>query len=298
MYDHKIEDSNKKIRFVTVLSIVGNTALSAIKVAVGLLTGSIALIADGVHSVSDMVTDVAVLLGIHFGSKQADKTHPYGHGRIETFSAGFIALVLVFGGAAMIYYAAFNMTKCEIIQPHIAVLFVAAASVILKEMLYKITKKVAIKTHSSALYANAWHHRSDSFSSIVVLVGFASQKFGFHYGDQVAAVAVGLMIILVGIRIMGDCFRELAESAVDSETLDDIENIIQSNSSIRQWHKLRTRTVGREIFLDLHILVDPQLNITAAHEIAESLEEALHRQINQPVNITVHIEPDVPELRK
>lgn len=298
MYDHKIEDSNKKIRFVTVLSIVGNTALSAVKVAVGLLTGSIALIADGVHSVSDMVTDVAVLLGIHFGSKQADKTHPYGHGRIETFSAGFIALVLVFGGAAMIYYAAFNMTKGEIVQPHIAVLFVAAASVILKEMLYKITKKVAIKTHSSALYANAWHHRSDSFSSIVVLVGFASQKFGFHYGDQIAAIAVGLMIILVGIRIMGDCFRELAESAVDSETLDDIENIIQSNSSIRQWHKLRTRTVGREIFLDLHILVDPQLNITAAHEIAESLEEALHRQINQPVNITVHIEPDVPELRK
>ncbi len=298
MYDHKIEDSNKKIRFVTVLSIVGNTVLSAVKVAVGLLTGSIALIADGVHSVSDMATDVAVLLGIHFGSKQADKTHPYGHGRIETFSAGFIALVLVFGGAAMIYYAAFNMTKGEIVQPHIAVLFVAAASVILKEMLYKITKKVAIKTHSSALYANAWHHRSDSFSSIVVLVGFASQKFGFHYGDQVAAVAVGLMIILVGIRIMGDCFRELAESAVDSETLDDIENIIRSNSSIRQWHKLRTRTIGREIFLDLHILVDPQLNITTAHEIAESLEEALHRQINQPVNITVHIEPDVPELRK
>jgi len=298
MYNHKIEDSNKQIRHVTNLGIVGNIVLTVVKVAVGILTGSIALIADGIHSLSDMATDVAVLLGVHYGSKRPDEAHPYGHGRIETFSAGFIALVLVLGGAGMIYYAAFDITKGEIIKPHITILIVAVASVIVKELLYKITKKVAIKSHSSALYANAWHHRSDSLSSIVVLVGFTSQRFGFNYGDQIAAVAVGLMIVLVGIRVMGECLHELTESAVDSETIGEIENIIRSNSSIEQWHKLRTRVIGREVFLDLHILVDPELKITAAHEIAESLENTMHEHITRPVNITVHIEPNLPELRK
>ncbi|MBW8002229.1 MAG: cation transporter [Planctomycetes bacterium] len=298
MQNHKIEDSNKQIRYVTNLGIVGNVILAIVKVGVGFLTGSIALIADGIHSLSDMATDVAVLLGVHYGSKQPDKKHPYGHGRIETFSAGFIALVLVFGGAGMIYYAAFDISRSKIMEPHITILIVAIASVIIKEMLYKITKKVAIESHSSALYANAWHHRSDSLSSIVVLVGFTSQRLGFGYGDQIAAVAVGLMIVMVGIRVMRECLRELTESAVDSETIDEIKNIIKSNPSIEQWHKLRTRTVGREVFLDLHILVNPELTITAAHEIAESLENTMHEHITRPVNITVHIEPNLPELRK
>ncbi|MBA7660723.1 Magnetosome protein MamB [subsurface metagenome] len=123
-------------------------------------------------------------------------------------------------------------------------------------------------------------------------------EFGFGYGDQVAAIAVGLMIIWVGVRVVGDSMRELTEGAVDSDTVERIRDVINANSSIRQWHKLRTRTVGREVFLDLHILVDPDLNISAAHKISESLETALNEQITRPVNITVHIEPDIPTLRK
>jgi divalent metal cation (Fe/Co/Zn/Cd) transporter len=133
---------------------------------------------------------------------------------------------------------------------------------------------------------------------VAVVVGFISLKFGFDYGDQIAAVAVGLMIILVAVRVISDCLRELTEGAVDSGTIEHIENVINANASIRQWHKLRSRTVGREVFLDLHILVDPDLTIAAAHEIAESLESTLHEQITRPVNITVHIEPDIPALRK
>ncbi|UCE99819.1 MAG: cation transporter [Planctomycetota bacterium] len=298
MHNHNIESDNKQIRFVTKLGILGNFVLSAVKVVVGILAGSIALIADGIHSLSDMATDFAVLLGVYFGSKQPDKNHPYGHGRIETFASVFIALVLVLGGMAMIYYAAVDITKGHIKTAHTAVLVVAVISIISKEFLYRVTKKVAIKTHSSALYANAWHHRSDALSSVAVVIGFVSLKAGFGYGDQIAAIAVGLMIILVGVRVLGDCLRELTESAIDSHTVERIENIINANSSIRQWHKLRTRTVGREVFLDLHILVEPELDVAAAHEIAESLESALHEQITRPVNVTVHIEPDMPELRK
>ncbi len=290
--------AGRGIRAVTKIGIVVNIALFAAKFVVGFFSGSIALIADGIHSLSDMTTDVAVLLGHYFGSKEPDQKHPYGHGRVETFSAVFIALILMLVGSAMIYYAAIDMAKGNVADPGIAVLAVASISVVAKELLYRLTKRVAVKFHSSALYANAWHQRSDALSSVAVVIGFVSLKFGFEYGDQIAAVAVGLMIIFVGVRIIGDCLHELTESAIDTDTIEHIKNIINSDSSIRQWHKLRTRTVGREVFLDLHILVDPDLDIAAAHEIAESLENALDEQIAQPVNITVHIEPDIPDLRK
>ena len=298
MHNQKIELANKKIRFVTNLSIVGNIVLSAVKVGVGLFSGSMALVNDGIHSLSDMTTDIAVLLGIHFGSKQPDESHPYGHGRIETFSAGFIGIVLAGIGAAMIYRAAVSIVAGKYRSLGFIVLFVPLISIIVKEFLYIITRKVAVQSHSPSLYANAWHHRSDALSSVAVVIGFVSLRLGFKYGDQIAAVAVGLMIILVGAKVIGDCLRELTESAVDSDTIEHIKHIISADSSIRQWHKLRTRTVGREVFLDLHILVAPDLNIAAAHEIAESLENALQEQIARPVNITVHIEPDIPALRK
>ena len=298
MQSHKQKIARKQIKSVTNLAIATNTVLFVLKLSVGFLTGSIALIADGIHSLSDMTTDLAVLLGVHFGSKEADQDHPYGHGRVETFSAAFIALFLVFVGSAMIYYAAIDITKGNVTDFHIVVLIVAIVSIIVKELLYRVTKRAAIKSHSSALYANAWHQRSDALSSVAVVVGFISLKAGFNFGDQIAAIVVGLMIILVGVRVLVDCLRELTESAVDRDTIEHIKSIINADSSIRQWHKLRTRTVGREVFLDLHILVDPDLNIAAAHKISESLENTLHEQIARPVNITVHIEPDTPELRK
>lgn len=298
MHNQKMKLANKKIRFVTNLSIAGNIVLSAVKVGVGLFAGSMALVNDGIHSLSDMTTDIAVLLGIHFGSKQPDESHPYGHGRIETFAAGFIGIVLAGIGAVMIYRAAVAIAAGKYRSLGFIVLFVALISIIVKELLYIITRRVAVKTHSSTLYANAWHHRSDALSSIVVVIGFVSLRLGFKYGDQMAAVGVGLMVVLVGARVMGDCLRELTEAAADADTIERIKQIINSNSSIRQWHKLRSRTVGREVFLDLHILVDPGLNVAGAHEIAEGLERALHEQISRPVNITVHIEPDVPALRK
>jgi cation diffusion facilitator family transporter len=198
----------------------------------------------------------------------------------------------------MIYYATMAIARGEITVPRIGVLIAALFSIAAKEWLYRITTQAAVQSNSPALYANAWHHRSDALSSIAVMIGFVSLELGFGHGDQIAAIAVGLMVIFVGVQVIGDCLRELAESAVDSDTIEHIKQIINSDASIQHWHKLRTRTVGREVFLDLHILVDPQLNIAAAHEVAERLEQALDKEISRPVNITIHVEPDVPELRK
>ena len=290
--------AGRQIKSVTYLGIGINIALTVIKVVIGLLSGSLALLADGIHSLSDIATDAVVLLGLRLSSKEPDQCHPYGHGRAETFSAGLVALILIVVGGAMIYYATMAIARDETTTPRIGVLIAAIFSIAAKEWLYRVTKKAAIQSNSPALYANAWHHRSDAFSSIAVVIGFISLEFGFGHGDQTAAIAVGLMIIFVGVRIIGDCMRELTESAIDADTIEHIKQIINSDSSIRQWHKLRTRTVGRELFLDLHILVDPELNISAAHEIAERLENTLDDEISRPVNITVHIEPDTPELRK
>ncbi|HUW18537.1 MAG TPA: cation diffusion facilitator family transporter [Sedimentisphaerales bacterium] len=294
----KKELASKQIRSVTNLSLIINLALMAAKFVIGLLSGSAAVVSDAIHSLSDMITDLAVIFGVHFGSKKPDTEHPYGHGRIETFSGAFVAVALVTVGLGMIYYAARDITRGKIVVPNTAMFAVTIGSIIFKEWLYQITKRVAIRSHSPAAYANAWHHRSDALSSVAVLIGIVSLKLGFKYGDEVAAIAVGLMVVFVGINIIGDCLHELTERAVDEQTIERIKSIINADSSIRQWHELRSRTVGREVFLDLHILVDPGLNIATAHEIAETLEKAVHEQISRPVNIIVHVEPDLPDLRR
>lgn len=298
MNNNKQDIAGKKIQSITYLGMAVNFALAVVKSVIGVLAGSLSLVADGIHSLSDLATDVAVLLGLRLGSKEPDQSHPYGHGRAETFSAGVIALVLIFVGGAMIYYATIAIARDETTVPRMGVLAAAIISIAAKEWLYRVTQKTAIQFHSPALYANAWHHRSDAFSSVAVAVGFVSQVFGFGHGDQVAAITVGLMIIWVGVRVVSDTLRELTEAAADSDTNNRIKNIINSDSSIRQWHKLRTRMVGREIFLDLHILVDPDLNITAAHQITERLEKTLVDQIMRPINIIIHVEPDTPEMRR
>jgi len=296
--DENKHDGAKQIRDVTYLGIVINIALAIVKIAVGLLAASLALVADGVHSLSDLATDAVLLLGVRLGAKGPDGSHQYGHGRAETFAGGLIALILIFVGGAMMYYATIAIAKDEVTPSNVGVLAAAIVSIAAKEWLYRATQKVAVKSHSPALYANAWHHRSDALSSVAVVVGHLSLKLGFSHGDQAAAIAVGTMVIWVGIKIISDCVRELAETSVDVDTIEHIKGIIDSDISVRNWHKLRTRTVGREVFLDLHILVDPDLNVTAAHEIAERLEKALDEQIMRPINITIHIEPDAPELRK
>jgi cation diffusion facilitator family transporter len=296
--ENKQEVAARQIKSITYIGMAVNIALATVKIAIGLLAASLALVADGIHSLSDLATDAVVLWGVRLGSKEPDPSHPYGHGRAETLAAGLIAVILISVGGAMIYYATMAIARDEVTAPRVAVLIAAIVSIVAKEWLYRATQRIAIRSQSPALYANAWHHRSDALSSVAVVIGFAVLQFGFGHGDQVAAISVGLMVMWVGFKVIGDCLRELAESAVDQDTIEHIKQIISSNSSIRQWHKLRTRTVGREVFLDLHILVDPDLNVTAAHEITVSLEEALDEQIKRPINITIHIEPHTPELPK
>jgi cation diffusion facilitator family transporter len=299
MVEDKQSIAARNIRRVTYFSIAANILIVVpVKFAVGFLTGSLSLVADGIHSVSDLITDFAVILGLYLGSKKPDLNHPYGHGKLETLSAAAIAVGLLVVGLAMVYYAAHDIAMGNVHRPGNLVLAAAVLAIAVKEIIYRVTKAVALKYHCPAALANAWHDRTEALSSVAVIIGFVSQKFGFNYGDQVAAVVVGIMVSLVAAGIIRNCLAELTEQAVDKATLDHIQNIIKSDGQVRQWHRLRTRAVGREIFLDLHILVDPGLSISAAHEISERLETALHKQLTRPVNIIIHVEPDIPQLRK
>ncbi|MCK4959118.1 MAG: cation transporter, partial [Planctomycetes bacterium] len=224
MNNNIIESGNRQIKVVTYAGIVTNVALAAVKMLVGLAAGSIALVADSVHSLSDMVTDIAVLLGVHLGSRGPDSKHPYGHGRRETFSSLFVAATLIVVGGFMIYRACLVIARSRVdIEPGCVVgwevFSVAVVSIVLKELLYQATRRVAVRTHSSVTYANAWHHRSDALSSVAVVIGFAALEFGYVHGDSIAAVAVGLMIIFVGVRIVGKCIDEFAEASVDEATV-------------------------------------------------------------------------------
>lgn len=298
-----VQSTNSSIRRVTYAGMLINVLLSIVKCTVGLAVGSISLFADGIHSLSDLLTDAAVLVGIHLGSREPDADHPYGHGRFETFSTAFVAVVLIAVGVGMIYKASGDIAKMhatgvETVTISTWVIWVALLSVISKEVLYQWTRIVAIRVHSSVVYANAWHHRSDALSSVAVIIGAIAVKFGYPHGDQLGAIVVGIMIILVGVKVIGQCISEFSERAVDARIVDQIQKIIESEKRIRGWHQLRTRSAGREIFLDLHILVDPELTVTDGHEISECLERTLIEQIPQPMNIIIHIEPDIPRMRR
>ena len=299
MNEDKQTTATKQLRRVTYLSIFANVfILVPSKFIVGFLTGSLSLVADAVHSVTDMLTDFAVLLGIYFGSNKPDLDHPYGHGKLETLSASAIALGLLAVGLGMVYYAAHDIAKGIVRHPSNLVLAVAIIAIAVKEVVFRVTRAVATKYHCPAALANAWHDRADALSSVAVVVGVIALKFGFEYGDQVAAIVVGIMISLVATGIFRDCLAEFTEKAIDQATLEQIKDVISANGQVRQYHRLRSRAVGREIFLDLHILVDPNLSISAAHEISEKLETTLQQQLTRPVNIIVHVEPDLPQLRK
>ncbi|MFA5291693.1 MAG: cation diffusion facilitator family transporter [Phycisphaerae bacterium] len=290
--EQKNNEAFDQIIKVTWLGIFINLSLVIAKIITGLIVSSMAMVADGFHSLSDLMTDFAIILGVKISKKEPDKDHPYGHGWAENFITVFTGIPLGIAGGYMVIKAVHSIADHKISQIGMPVLTVAVIAIILKEYSFVVTKRVAVRLSSSMLYANAWDHRSDALSSLAVAIGAISSMLGLAYADQMAAIFVGLMIVFVAIKILKDSIGQFTARAVDEKTNQQIKQIISSQPQIRNWHKLRTRTVGRELFMDLHILVDPTLSITAAHDIAEALENEMHRQISQPVNIVIHIEPN------
>lgn len=284
-------DSYKRIRRVTLLGVLANFLLAVVKLLAGILLGSFALVADAIHSLSDLATDLITLAGTAIASRPPDPGHPYGHGRFDTVAALLVGAALIGGGVYIGWEAGLSLSRGEESTIGYPVLAIAAVSILAKEWLYRVTRKVAVEEHSPALHANAWHHRSDALSSVAVLVGAVASLLGWPYGDQAAALAVGLLIIAVGIRLLSSVFTELTESSITEEDQLRVIRAVESVPGVRGWHRLRTRLVGREVYMDIHVLVEDNISLVEAHNICTAVEEAASTCLDRPVNIVVHCEP-------
>ncbi len=281
----------KAIRSITFWGVAVNAFLIIIKLISGILIRSSALIADSVHSMSDLTTDFVVLIGTRLSHRPPDSTHPYGHKRFETIAAQLIASILIVVSFGLLWSAGASIYYHRQYFPGYLMLIVAVISVVAKEALFYTTRKVSKATGSAALYANAWHHRSDSLSSMAVLIGGVASLWGWGYADQAATVAVALMIMGIAGKIFLEGVVELSEHAADRESIQKLEAVLKDEQEVSGWHALRTRKLGGELFADVHILVDPRISVLKGHEISEKIEEKIKSVLSKPVNVLIHIEP-------
>lgn len=286
----------KKAKTVTLIGAFANACLGVLKIVYGLIGHSSALLADGVHSLSDLLTDMLVVLASKYGSIAADENHPYGHQRIETAATMFLSLLLIVVGVGVvtdgIRHFIMHSTK-----PHgVEVLSVAVLSILVNELLFHYTKRVGVNIRSQLLIANAWHHRSDAISSFVVLVGVMGSMMGYHHLDAVAACVVGLMIIQMGGKIGWNSINELTDAGVDASTLVKMESLIINCSGVVALHQLRTRSMGGAIFVDVHVMVSEDISVSEGHHIAQQVASTLRQEIALIADVTVHVDPEDDEV--
>ncbi len=287
----------KEARHVTLISAVINLWLGLIKLFFGWLGSSQALIADGVHSLSDLITDALVLFAARIGAQAADSDHPYGHGRIETAASVALAVLLIIVGLGILIDAGVHLFGFAARhKPSWYVLVIAFVSVFANEWLYRYTMKIAKRINSNLLRANAWHNRSDALSSLVVLIGVGGSLLGFTWMDALAAAIVSLMIIKMGWNIGWSSVRELVDTGLDEAMLAKIQQQITSVAGVRALHMLRTRLMAGDILVDVHILVEPRVSVSEGHYIGDQVRNALVKGVSEVKDVTVHVDPEDDEV--
>jgi len=286
----------KSIRFVTIVGALVNIILAVLKIIIGKIAFSHALLVDGIHSLSALLSDALVLYASKKASIKPDNDHPYGHARIETFFTVIFGIILILVGVGIIYDAIERLYQHEEIQvPLMEALVVAFISVVSKEVLYQYTQFYAKKLHSSLLKANAWHHRSDAVSSIVVLIGVAGGMYGLPYLDSVAAVIVAMMIVKIGWDLMYESANELVDKGVDKEELREITESVEKIPDVVHMHSLRTRHMGGKILVDVHVQVEQHISVSEGHRIADEVHYFLRQHFEKITEVLVHIDPEDDE---
>lgn len=292
------EDRTKEAERVTLAGSAVNIFLTILKITAGLLGNSSAMVADGVHSFSDLITDIAVLFGIRLADRPEDETHKWGHGKFETLVSVFIGLFLVFIAIGILISAVsdiYDVIRGDVlVRPGYIALGAALVSIIFKEIVYRYTVRVGKRIESKALIANAWHHRTDSLSSVATLAGIGGAILlggSWTVLDPIAALIVSALIIKVGISISKEGLNEFLEASLDSETESDITNIIKETPGIVEIHDLKTRRIGNRIAIDAHVHVDRHLDIVTAHDISTDAMRRIRKKYGQETHVSIHIEP-------
>lgn len=285
------------MRNTSVVGAIVNLALTVAKVVFGIIGQSHALIADGVHSLADLSTDLMVWFAAKYSNQPADKEHPYGHARIETAFTVALGVVLIITSVGIVFDSAQRLLNPEtLLQPTPIVLLIAAISILANEGLYQYTIRAAKQFNSGLLKANAWHHRSDAISSIVVLVGVAGSLMGLPYLDAFAAFGVALMIGHIGWTQAWSSIRELVDTGMEPKTAAALKRIIGNVEGVRGVHMLRSRRMGGVYLIDVHIVVDERLSVSEGHKISEYVRLKLIDSHEDISNALVHIDPEDDSL--
>lgn len=285
---------------VLVTGLVVDLFLVVVKIAAGIFGHSQALIADGVHSLSDLFTDVVALVGLKAGRKEADHDHPFGHARIDTVASAVVGLVLVAAALYLGIDSAMGIYQHVEYHPGWPALAAAGLSIILKEGLYRITVRAGRRVNSPVVMANAWHHRSDALSSVAVLVGVggAMAKPEWHILDAYAALLVSFFIVHVGLRILRDSARELTDTAPEPEVIEKMRRCALCTDGALGLHDLKVRTSGGLYHLEAHVEVDSRMTVAEGHRIAKAVESVLKKEIDGLVQVIIHVDPDDQDEEK
>lgn len=284
-------------RNVTFVGLVVNVFLATAQLFGGIFTHSQALIADGIHTLSDLASDFVVLIAAKLASKDADDDHPYGHGRFETVATVILGLALSAVAIGITIRAITRLMSPETLDAPkpLALLFVALA-IISKEALYQYTMVVAKRIDSKMLEANAWHHRSDSISSLLVAIGVAGSIYlGLPWLDSAAAIVVAAMIFYMGAKLIFSSTMELVDTAISPQKTEEIRSFISTIEGVDEMHLLRTRKMGNNVLADVHLQVNPYLSVSEGHHIAENVIEQLGNKFPEISDITAHIDPEDDE---
>ncbi len=281
-------------RRVTWISVVLNLILTAAQVIVGTVGSSHALVADGLHTLSDLITDGIVLFALKHSVKDADEEHPYGHGRIETAVTLVLGAMLLAVALGIAWRAGDRLlfSAEPFLTPSVLTFWVALVTLGVKEWLYRYTIRTAARFDSAMLRANAWHHRSDAISSLIVVAGIGGALYGYVYLDSVAAIVVSAFIGKIGIELSWQALKELIDTGLGAEQREAIRDVIQQVAGVKALHLLRTRRVGSDAFIDVHILVDRHLSVSEGHQIGEVVRKRLIEEIRSVADVMVHIDTE------
>ena len=292
------ENKSQVARKVTWIGFCANLVLTVFKLIAGFLGHSAAMIADGVHSVSDFTTDLVVIGSLKVASKPSDQNHKYGHGKVETLATAFIGIALILLGAGILYsggkkiYEYIQIGAIE--SPGTIAFYAALASIIIKEIIYRYTLKKGKQINSKVVIANAWHHRTDVYSSLGTLAGIGGAIFlgpRWTILDPLAAIVISVFIFFISFKIMREAVLELIETSLPGKIEQEIIDIADKIEGVFEPHDLKTRKIGSNIAIEIHIRVKKDLNVEQAHDITVVLEKEYRKKFGEKTHISIHTEP-------
>ncbi len=281
------------VRRITLAGFVANIILAIAKIGAGVAGNSHAVIADGIHTLSDTVTDIAVIAGSFFWSRPADTDHPHGHGRVETLVSVCIGVILLATGICICLDAVAGIRQGHLRHPGMIAFAAAIVSIVVKEWLYRYTAREGEKLKSPALVSNAWHHRLDAFSSIPVAIAVATAMVrpDLRFMDDAASLLVAVLIIIAALKILADGILEFIDTGADVTVCEQIKEIAMMDPAVLDIHAVRTRYAGKKLHVDLHAVVDGQMTVSEGHLVAEGIQKRIMAMGQDVMDVVVHIEP-------